>query len=611
MSEWPGLYVYSVLYCRVDSQVHTPVPLNVRLWAWLDAQYQRLPARTSPVLMTESSGHVGSECPDVCRGLVNLSIGPHSPEREHSNGRLMREFVERHHLSAANTILEPSSGPTFFGPRKHTSGLHSRSPRLRGTSSTGHSPLSRRPLLAVSHLPAPCRPRANVLAHAWDRPFVPRSYSPGHDWIWTASTDSTVVARTTTRISTPPPSTEPLKRGSPRTILWLRHSSKADERMLGTATTFSSTRSRTSTFANATRSSTSRLTKTSLHSSTNTATLSTAMATHSGRHISAPCTRNSTIPSPFHASGSVHTGLRLYTPCSLFGATSPSNTLTTVRPDEPDRLPPKPNVGAASTHCRMHTSATTGTLCGSSPARSAARAEAPKNDSTMLPPWKVLARRNGSRIFHRPAHKAVVKRSSLGHLPPAHATPLPASTHSDAHIPATAQTPHERLLTRSRLGLFFQRAKTRKAVPPTSVPKEIWHTILRMGGALTACWLSIWNGMHASQSMPPSWQDSAAAQIGKNNGKPGCAAVRLINLLDPPSKIFHNILGVRAKPTRAPFAYMVFTDTGAGNRRSLYTTRSPGNYGSCTSITYALTATCPFLLLCPPRVPRRHDRSGS
>ena len=55
--------------------------------------------------------------------------------------------------------------------------------------------------------------------------------------------------------------------------------------------------------------------------------------------------------------------------------------------------------------------------------------------------------------------------------------------------------------------------------------------------------------------MPNKWQSSDTEQIGKLNGKLGCAAIRLINKLCPARKAFFKILWERARPKKAIFAY--------------------------------------------------------
>ena len=63
------------------------------------------------------------------------------------------------------------------------------------------------------------------------------------------------------------------------------------------------------------------------------------------------------------------------------------------------------------------------------------------------------------------------------------------------------------------------------------------------------------NGVHAQHVVPDTWQYAVAAQLGKNNGKKGCAAVRLINLLDPVGKMFFSFLWGRSREERRHGSY--------------------------------------------------------
>ena len=55
----------------------------------------------------------------------------------------------------------------------------------------------------------------------------------------------------------------------------------------------------------------------------------------------------------------------------------------------------------------------------------------------------------------------------------------------------------------------------------------------------------IWNKFHEHHILPRQWQVVAGEQIGKQNGKKGCAAVRLINILDPGCKVLLKNYGRR------------------------------------------------------------------
>ena len=63
------------------------------------------------------------------------------------------------------------------------------------------------------------------------------------------------------------------------------------------------------------------------------------------------------------------------------------------------------------------------------------------------------------------------------------------------------------------------------------------------------------NGCYAQLVIPKAWQHAVAAQLGKNSGKVGCAAVGSINLLDPVGKIFFFFLWGRCAEERRHASY--------------------------------------------------------
>ena len=55
--------------------------------------------------------------------------------------------------------------------------------------------------------------------------------------------------------------------------------------------------------------------------------------------------------------------------------------------------------------------------------------------------------------------------------------------------------------------------------------------------------LYLWNKFHEHGILPRQWQVAEGAQIGKQNGRKGCAAVRLINILDPGEDVCRGTMG--------------------------------------------------------------------
>ena len=67
--------------------------------------------------------------------------------------------------------------------------------------------------------------------------------------------------------------------------------------------------------------------------------------------------------------------------------------------------------------------------------------------------------------------------------------------------------------------------------------------------------LGTWEKFHEYGTVPRGWQVAEGAQLSKANGKRGCAAVRLINVLDPGGKVFFKELWAGASPPRLDCAY--------------------------------------------------------
>ena len=68
------------------------------------------------------------------------------------------------------------------------------------------------------------------------------------------------------------------------------------------------------------------------------------------------------------------------------------------------------------------------------------------------------------------------------------------------------------------------------------------------------------NGVHAQSLVPNTWQYAVGALLGQSNGKTGCSAVRVINLLDPIGKMFFNTHWKRAKDVRYGNCYGFYKD---------------------------------------------------
>ena len=121
----------------------------------------------------------------------------------------------------------------------------------------------------------------------------------------------------------------------------------------------------------------------------------------------------------------------------------------------------------------------------------------------------------------------------------------------------------EGLFTRTSLRRRLQKCKYRRAVPDGSCAKETLQIIAGRCVELSKALVLCYNAVHSQQRVPRGWQDSMAVQIGKGNGKTGCAAIRLINVLPPDGKVFFSQMWARATPREIPWAYGFYT----GRRR--------------------------------------------
>ena len=96
----------------------------------------------------------------------------------------------------------------------------------------------------------------------------------------------------------------------------------------------------------------------------------------------------------------------------------------------------------------------------------------------------------------------------------------------------------------------FHSLKSRRAVPRGAASRETWVMLLEDVGEFREGMMYAWDGFHTSKAVPRRWQVAEAAPIGKANGKKGCSAVRLINVLDPGGKVFFKELWKDATPPR-------------------------------------------------------------
>ena len=85
--------------------------------------------------------------------------------------------------------------------------------------------------------------------------------------------------------------------------------------------------------------------------------------------------------------------------------------------------------------------------------------------------------------------------------------------------------------------------------------KEAWQMILRKEGKASKGTINCWNQMYNKKVITKKWQKSEAVQIGKNNGKNKCKAIRLINKLDAAGKMWFKTIWKTARPAATDFSY--------------------------------------------------------
>ena len=106
-----------------------------------------------------------------------------------------------------------------------------------------------------------------------------------------------------------------------------------------------------------------------------------------------------------------------------------------------------------------------------------------------------------------------------------------------------------------------------RAVPKTSLPKEIWEMLLQ--GGVTPQWdneahgaaanevLSLLRWCHTHQLGPDQWYRCEPVYLDKKNGKSKCKRIRVISKLDPMGKGFYRMIWKKqtAKHKRPNYAY--------------------------------------------------------
>ena len=96
--------------------------------------------------------------------------------------------------------------------------------------------------------------------------------------------------------------------------------------------------------------------------------------------------------------------------------------------------------------------------------------------------------------------------------------------------------------SKGRITGVFKRMKRRRAVPQGTSRKEAWEIAMDHTVGMGENIAGILNGMYAQYVVPREWNTAEAFQLGKANGKTGCKAIRLINLLPPEGKAFYRLV---------------------------------------------------------------------
>ena len=109
--------------------------------------------------------------------------------------------------------------------------------------------------------------------------------------------------------------------------------------------------------------------------------------------------------------------------------------------------------------------------------------------------------------------------------------------------------------------------------------KETWQLVVAWYPELGKAVTHLLNLMHRTGRVPNAWNQSQAFQLGKNNGKTGCASVRLINLLAPDGKVSTSACGTGLSP-RAWTGRMGSTRAGDASRRYWCSVCYGGSYAT-------------------------------
>ena len=108
-------FCFIVCYFHPSSNQPYPTRVNSALWKWVDTVVSQLPARCVPCVLGDINAKVGKE--GVGDGLFALSdnnnLGPCNPEIQNHNGEQLHTFLHTHFMSAVNTFHPV--GPTYFG----------------------------------------------------------------------------------------------------------------------------------------------------------------------------------------------------------------------------------------------------------------------------------------------------------------------------------------------------------------------------------------------------------------------------------------------------------------------------------------------------------------
>ena len=101
---------YICAYAPPASSAGNALGVTTKLYNWIAHVLSKLPSRTSPVLCMDASARTGvSKDGEVA---VSESIGPCDAEIQNANGSIFKQFLERFHLVACDTMV--SAGPTYF-----------------------------------------------------------------------------------------------------------------------------------------------------------------------------------------------------------------------------------------------------------------------------------------------------------------------------------------------------------------------------------------------------------------------------------------------------------------------------------------------------------------